>query len=92
MEEEMENMEETLKEMDRVSNIPEETLPKKTKKNNLLKTKRCKVISYNKVKKTLDIDFDGYGIRIRNVQDFEGDIVEIKYKSDIGKSNFVYRL
>lgn len=70
----------------------EETLPKKTKKSTLFKTKECKVISYNKTTKDLDINFDGYGIRIHNVQNFKDDIVEIKYKGDIGKQNFVYKL
>jgi len=72
-----------------------ETLPKKPKnnfKNNGFKTKECKVIAYNKRTNTLDVKFDGYGIRIKDVKDFSGDTVEVKYKGEIGKSNFEYKL
>lgn len=82
----MEEMKETLEE------TTEETLPRKPKRNNNFKTKICKVISYNKAFKTLDILFEQYGIRIYNVFDFQGDTVEIKYKGTIGKPNFVYKL
>lgn len=77
--------------MEEVISDTKDILPKKPKKN-IFKTKKCKVISYNKATKNLDIDFDGYGIRIHNIQDFEGDFVEIKYKGNIGKENFVYKL
>lgn len=73
-------------------NVTESILQKKSKKNSGFKTKVCKVISYNKSSKNLDIYFDGYGIRIHNVDNFEGDTIEIKYKGTIGKSNFIYKL
>ena len=75
--------------------IVTETLPKKPKnnfKNNGFKTKVCKVIAYNKRTNTLDVKFDGYGIRIKDVKDFSGDTVEVKYKGEIGKPNFEYKL
>lgn len=65
--------------------------PRKKFKNDY-KTKECKVISYNKRNNTLDIKFDGYGIRIKDVKDFSGDTVEVKYKGEIGKPNFEYKL
>jgi hypothetical protein len=65
---------------------------KKKLKSNLrkdeFKTKECPVISYNKHSNTLDIMFDKYGIRIKNVKDFIGNIVNVKYKGEIGKPNF----
>ena len=52
------------------------------------KTEKCKVLSYNKKTKELDIDFKGYGIRINNVRNINSDYVDIKYIGEIGKSNF----
>lgn len=72
--------------------ITEEVLPRKPKRNNSFKTKKCRIISYNETTKTLDILFDQYGIRIHDVSVFYGDTIEIKYKGTIGKPNFVYRL
>lgn len=72
-----------------------EELPKKTKnnfKNTGFKTKECKVIAYNKRTNTLDVNFDSFGIRIKDVGNFNGDIVTVKYKGEIGKSNFEYKL
>ena len=72
-----------------------ETLPKKPKnnfKNYGFKIKECKVIAYNKHSNTLDVKFDGYGIRIKDVKDFSGDTVELKYNGEIGKPNFEYKL
>lgn len=65
---------------------------KKKLKSNLrkdeFKTKECPVISYNKHSNTLDIIFDKYGIRMKNVKDFTGNIANVKYKGEIGKPNF----
>lgn len=72
--------------------VTEEVLPRKPKRNNNFKTKKCRVISYNNATKTLDVLFDQYGIRIHDVFDFYGDTIEIKYKGSIGKPNFVYKL
>lgn len=69
-------------------NVEETTLPKKPKQKNGFKTKKCKVISYDKRTKRLDVDFDGYGVRITNVEDFEGEFASIKYKGEIGNPNF----
>ena len=60
-----------------------------TEKN---KTEKCKVLSYNKKTKELDIDFKGYGIRFNNVDDVNSDSVSVKYRGEIGKSNFSCRL
>lgn len=54
--------------------------------------KVCKVYKYDKKNRTLDINFDGYGIRINDVADFTGDTVTLKHKGQIGKSDFVYKL
>lgn len=57
------------------------------------KEKECKVINYNQSAKTLDIKFDGYGIRINNINSFiETNMVIVKYKSEIGKPDFVIKL
>ena len=56
------------------------------------KTEKCKVLSYNKKTKELDIDFKGYGIRLNNVRNINSDYVDIKYIGEIGKPNFSYRL
>ena len=82
--------------------IKEETTKKETKeklpkiqprkaKNNY-KEKECKVIGYNKITNSLDISFDGYGVRFNDVKDFVGDTVIVKYKGEIGKPNFEYKL
>lgn len=64
----------------------------KTKKNTGFKTKECSVIGYNNITNTLDVNFDGYGVRISNVENFDGSIVAIKYKGEIGKPNFYCEL
>lgn len=82
MEENKEYMEETIK----------ENLPQKPKKNNNFKIMSCKVLNFNKHTHDLDVDFDGYGIRIHNVKECFDDSIELKYKGSIGKPNFVYKL
>ena len=52
------------------------------------KTEKCKVLSYNKKTKELDIDFKGYGIRLNNIRNINSDYVDIKYIGEIGKPNF----
>ena len=52
------------------------------------KTEKCKVLSYNKKTKELDIDFKGYGIRLNNDRNINSDYVDIKYIGEIGKPNF----
>lgn len=62
-------------------------------KSNSYKAKKCKVISYNRLQKTLDVVFDGYGIRIKGVTNCGDDCyITVKYKGEIGKPNFVYTL
>ena len=56
------------------------------------KTEKCKVLSYNKKTKELDIDFKGYGIRFNNVDDVNSDFVSVKYRGEIGKPNFSCKL
>ena len=72
----------------------EEKLPKiqSRKTKNEYKEKECKVITYNKRNQTLDIKFGKYGIRIKDVKDFNGESVIVKYKGEIGKPNFEYKL
>ena len=50
--------------------------------------KQCKVIRYDKRNKILDVMFDRYGIRIKDVKVFKSDCVTVKYKGEIGKPNF----
>lgn len=50
--------------------------------------KECKVLRYDKYAKTLDIMFDNYGIRIKNMETFDGVYITIRYKGEIGKPNF----
>ena len=64
--------------------------PRKAKNN--YKEKECKVIGYNKITKILDISFNGYGIRLNNINNFKGDTVIVKYEGEIGKPNFSCRL
>ena len=82
--------------MEETEKKEEVLLPKKPKNNFMkieYKTKKCNVIFYNRNTKNLDIKFDKYGIRIKNVNDFnEDNYVEIKYKGEIGKPNFEYKL
>lgn len=56
------------------------------------KEKTCEIIAYNKKDKTLDIRFDGFGIRMKNVDKFDGKEISVKYKGEIGKANFICRL
>ena len=56
------------------------------------KTKACKVIKYEEKFKTLDVLFDGFGLRFNNVKSFSGDTAEVQYKGTIGKSDFEYSL
>lgn len=62
------------------------------KPKNIFKEKECDVMAYNKKEKTLDIKFDNFGIRLKNVDKFQGNKVFIKYKGEIGKPNFIYKL
>lgn len=56
------------------------------------KTKKCKVLSYNKGTKELDIDFCGHGVRLYNVTKNVKDLVDIKYRGEIGTPSFKCRL
>lgn len=53
------------------------------------KTLRCKVLSYDRQNKNLDIDFVGYGVRIKNVTSFNGDYASVRYKGEIGDPGFI---
>lgn len=72
-------------------NINEENIKKQKtiSKKDMFKEKECQVIKYDKSRKTLDVLFDQYGIRIFNVENFNGDTTTVKYKSEIGKSDFI---
>lgn len=74
---------------------PQEEFPKiqyRKKNKNEYKQKECKVINYDKHNGYLDVSFDGYGVRIKDVKDFAGDTAIIKYKGEIGKRNFECKL
>lgn len=53
--------------------------------------KVCEIICYNQHQKTLDIKFDKYGIRIKNVESFNETepTIKIKYKGTIGTPGFM---
>lgn len=73
-----------------------ESITSKKQKANIKKDdykyKECKVINYNKYTKTLDILFDRFGIRIFDVENFSGSTAVVKYKGEIGKPDFNYKL
>lgn len=59
------------------------------------KTEKCKVLYYNKNTKKLDVDFSGYGIRLYNVDKYLGnigDVINVKYRGQIGTGDFEVRL
>lgn len=56
------------------------------------KTESCKILAYNSKTKELDISFKNYGIRLNGVDNVDGDNVVVKYKGEIGKPNFEYKL
>ena len=56
------------------------------------KIEKCKVLSYNARTKELDIEFKGYGIRLRNTENINSDFVDVKYIGEIGKPNFSCKL
>lgn len=72
--------------------ILEKEMDPPKRQRNIFRTKECRVIEYNPVTKNLDVDFDGYGIRIPNAENVTGGTVAVKYKGQIGKPNFSYRL
>ena len=72
-----------------------EDITKKSKRQSLkneFKEKECRVISYNKHSKTLDIMFDNYGIRLKNIETFTENTINIKYKGDLGRPDFEIKL
>ena len=64
------------------------------KKKEYSKEKECGVINYNSTLNTMDINFDGYGIRIRDVKYFSTPptTVSVKYKGEIGQPDFSIKL
>lgn len=66
----------------------------KVKKKSTFKTKDCEIIKFNPQTKTLDVRFDGIGLRFNAVKnDYTGvETAKIKYKGTIGKPKFVYKL
>ena len=61
---------------------------KPAKRKSSYKTTICDVLKYDEKEKWLDISFNGYGVRLKNVEAFSGENVEVKYKGTIGKPNF----
>lgn len=71
-----------------VQKVVEEVVPEQE-----VKTKACKVISYNEPTKELYVVFDGYGITIKNVESYDGSkSVNIKYTGEIGNADFNCKL
>lgn len=65
---------------------------KRQSTKNDFKVKECSVISYNKHSKTLDIMFDNYGIRLKNIETFTENTINIKYKGELGRPDFEIKL
>lgn len=72
--------------------LEDEIFKNKIKSKEIFKTKICKVLKYDKYNKILDIDFDGFGIRLNNIEFHNGETVNIKYKGEIGEANFECKL
>lgn len=66
------------------------TRPKRQR--NIFRTKTCRVIEYNSITKNLDVDFDGFGVRIPNAENVDGATVTVRYKGTIGKPDFICKL
>ena len=66
----------------------------KAKKKATFKTKECEIIKFNPQTRTLDVRFDGIGLRFNNVKnDYTGvETVKNKYNGTIGKPKFAYKL
>lgn len=60
--------------------------------NKKYKTEKCRVLLYNQATKELDIDFHGYGIRIKNADNINSDSILLKYTGEIGKPDFSYKI
>lgn len=56
------------------------------------KTEQCKVLSFNPNTKEIDIDFKGYGVRLKNAEYAESGFVLVKYSGEIGNPDFTCRL
>lgn len=61
-------------------------------KKDEFKTRECSVIRFDKSRKFLDVLFNGYGIRIFNVEEFSSSSAVVKYKGEIGNPDFKYGL
>lgn len=61
------------------------------KAQELFLEKECEVINYNKSSKFLDIMFDGFGIRLYEVNNFSGNTAIVKYKGKIGNPGFTVK-
>lgn len=55
------------------------------------KTQRCKILHYDKGTGELDIDFLGFGIRLYGISTEEKDYINIRYRGEIGKPDFICR-
>lgn len=86
-------MEEKIIENEIAINSEKVTKSRSRRLKNNLKEKKCEVIKYDKKNKILDIKFDSYGIRLKNVESFyNNNYIIIKYKGEIGKANFIVQL
>lgn len=87
-------METNTEKNDILSSLDKTTKTRSRKSKEDFKEKECKVIRYDNYTKSLDINFDGYGIRIRNVDSSynNNSIVKVKYKGEIGKPNFIVKV
>lgn len=75
-----------------VDTVSETTSIRQRKTTNEYKEKECPILSFNKKTSCLDIQFDTYGIRLKNNQNVSGDKITVKYKGEIGKPNFKIKL
>lgn len=63
-----------------------------TKNEPRYKREKCKVLSFNEKTKELDIEFKGYGIRLYDASKPDSEFVFVKYRGEIGKPNFQYKV
>ncbi len=87
------NMNEFADDKNKANIFPEKKDSKEPKSKDIgFKNKECSVIQYNENLKILDVNFDGYGIRIKDVPNVGGSTVTIKYRGEIGKPNFCCKM
>ena len=58
----------------------------------IYREKLCKVISYDPVRKTMNVTFDSHNIQLKEVDSYNSDVVIVEYSGEIGTPDFTFRL